>query len=84
MPKPAMNADMIIQIALTMFLAVQICIFVYQIGFRRGWNKGRRDLKDTIATGIDSMIASGKLIVMVRKDQLEKAGINVPEDGGQA
>lgn len=30
------------------------------------------------------MIASGKLIVMVRKDQLEKAGINVPEDGGQA
>lgn len=84
MPKPAMNADMIIQIALMLFAAVQICIFVYQFGFRRGWNKGRRDLKDTIATGIDSMIASGKLIVMVRKDQLEKAGIKVPEDGGQA
>lgn len=78
-----MPLKQIVQIAMIALDAGLIGCLIYNLGFTRGWRVGRRDLRDTISAGLDSMIASGKIIVMVRKDQLEKAGIKVPEDDSE-
>lgn len=78
-----MPLKQIVQIALIALDAGLIGCLIYNLGFIRGWRRGRHDLRDTISAGLDSMIASGKIIVMVRKDQLEKAGIKVPEDDSE-
>ena len=78
-----MPLKQIIQIATIALDAGLIGCIIYHLGFTRGWCRGRHDLRDTISEGLDSMIASGKIIVMVRKDQLEKAGIKVPEDDSE-
>lgn len=78
-----MNTELITNIALIVLDAALIGCLIYYLGFTRGWCRGRHDLKDTISACLDSMIASGKIVVMFRKDQLEKAGIKVPEDDSE-
>ena len=78
-----MPLKQIVQIALIVLDAGLIGCLIYYLGFTRGWCRGRPDLKDTISACLDSMIASGKIIVMFRKDQLDKAGIKVPEDDSE-